>query len=263
MSDSDATSGQSSSEKLFSGLAEALGVLAQRLTGQEDAARDIADMAFRAEQIAARAKSINTGGSRNGLGIMQELAAELGAFAIDMVAHAARATQESALSQKIAAALLRHTKLMTEHSSSTADPAVLRTHLNGLLEVLVAVPGQLAANTALARQMAALAERATQLVVTAHEAVKQRNSLSRSAADLHRELSSVANDAATASAQMLSEATAIRATADTLAKRTARLTQTPAQRAAAQAAALETKVHSVIDQGKTIAAQRTKVGMAW
>lgn len=198
---------------LLGGLAMALKLLAQRILPQADTALEVAELAARAEELASEAWQL--GASRvPDPARAAALQAEFQAFIAEAAELSARAARAAAAVRVVGEAIETHgTALSSLAQSPEADDlAVLRTRLRPMLHTLEQLPERIAANTALAEDVAAMGSNAARLGSEAQAAQGHRIPASEKALALYRSLRAIGQQAGTIAETLLAEGKDLRST---------------------------------------------------
>jgi hypothetical protein len=198
---------------LLGGLAMALKLLAQRILPQADTAHEVAELAARAEELAAEAWKL--GASRvPEPARAAALQAEFQAFIEGAAELSARAAHAAAAVRVVGEAIETHgTALSSLAQSPEADDlAVLRTRLRPMLATLEQLPDRLAASTALAEDVAAMGTNAARLGGEAMAAQGHRIPAGEKALALYRSLRAIGQQAGTVAETLVAEGQGLRGT---------------------------------------------------
>lgn len=197
--------------ELLGGLALALQLLAQRILPQADTAHDVAELAARAEELAAEAWRI--GASRlPDPARAAALQAEFRAFIHEAAELSERAARAAAAVRAVGESIGTHAANLSHLATSPEadDIAVLRTRLRPLLATLEQLPERIAANTALAQDVSAMGANAAKLGADALAAQDHRIPAGEKALALYRSLRAIAEQAGTVAETLLADAQRLR-----------------------------------------------------
>lgn len=206
--------------ELLGTLALALKLVAERILPQAGSANDVAELAARAEELAAEAWTI--GGSRvPDPARAAALQAEFRTFIEEAAALSARAAQAAAAVRTVGEAIGTHGRDLANlaQSPEADDIAVLRARLRPMMATLEQLPQRIADSNALAEDVAAMGPRAEKLGQDALAAQGHRIPASEKALALYRSLRAIAEEAGTVAATLLAESQQLRGTMAEIATR--------------------------------------------
>jgi hypothetical protein len=202
--------------ELLRGLADALTMLAKRLQTQETTKRMIFLLAARAETIAAQAWDLNSKKNREVEQAAGDLVAQFHTFATSLTDMSNRVADDIAVGQSLAAAMVSHaTRLLTIARALDAAGGTtnIMAQLRPLAGSLTTLASRQQSDTLVAKDTAALAERATQLAERAQSMATPAGArgAARTGIGLHYALRAIADDAAAVSLRMATEAALLKA----------------------------------------------------
>jgi hypothetical protein len=144
--------------EVLQGLAQALAVLAGRIKGQSEAAREVGLLTAQAEALAAQAWALASA-NRIETDAVADLAAAIASFIEHALALSQRVAREASNSNALAA-ILRNEAIELEAAGreldGVNDMTVIRARLRPLLDRLTAAPARLEAMTEIASDVAGL-----------------------------------------------------------------------------------------------------------
>jgi hypothetical protein len=206
-----AQGGPTSRRELLAGLAMALQLLAQRILPQADTAHEVAELAARAEELAAEAWTLGAARIPDPARAAA-LEADFRTFIAEAADISGRAAQAAAAVRAVGQAIASHgTELTSLAGSKEADDlAALRTRLRPLLTTLEQLPERIAASTALAQDVAAMGANAARLGAQALAAQDQRLPAGEKALALYRSLRAIGQEAGAVAETLLADAQRLR-----------------------------------------------------
>lgn len=247
-SPSTASAPGTSRRDLLATLGMALQKLAERILPQADAARDVAKLATRAEDLASEAWTLSATRTPDPARTAA-LEAEFRAF-LDHAASLAQRTGRAAAScREVSHALdTQATELasLSRDSATTADVIALRTRLRPVLGTLEHLVVRIDASDTLAEDVAALGTRAAALGEEGLAAQERRIPANQKALALYRSLRGIADEAGAVAATLLAEAQQLRGTIGGIATHMGALAATSAEAPPANA---EARLAQVVAHG--------------
>lgn len=206
----------STKRELLKGLADALMTLGERLKTQETTKRMIFLLAARAETIAAQAWDLNARKNRDVERTAQDLVTQLHEFANSFTVLSDRVADDMAIGHRLAKDMAMHAQqLLTtgRAAEATGGSSGLLAQLRPLAMNLTTLAERQRGDTLVAKETVDLAGRATKLADQAEAMTTPAGirGASRTAADLHRALRAIADDAGEVSLRIATEAALLKA----------------------------------------------------
>jgi len=199
-----ADTAQAARNDVLLSLPQMIGSLAEGLQKQGDAARQVAFLAGRAEQLAAQAWEL--GRSRYAPGnAARDLAASVTSFIADAGTLTQRAAREAAAAHDVATSLADEVSDLARamgEAGGVADKAVLRERLLPMLGTLAAMPENLAEMREVASDVSGLGDRARDLADFTERLQNNSWKTGATAIAIYRELRDFADSAAAICTEM-------------------------------------------------------------
>lgn len=242
---------QATRTTLLASLAGALKTLAKRLQAQETTKRLIFLLAARAEAIATQAWELSATKGRGSEAAAQALVEQLKAFAEGFTLLSNRVADDIATGRSLAVEMVAHATRLLE-AGSGSDPggasAAMLVKLRPLAANLATLAERQQGDGQVAKDTAALAERATQLaerskVLTGPAGARNTG---RTAAELHKALLGIADDAGAVSLRIMTESALLKAAVTEMAAGVRQLSAAPEVR---QQDAATTRLRQVVRKG--------------
>jgi len=257
MSEITSTPPATAKREALDGVARVLGMLAAGLQTQGDAAREVALLAVRAEQLAAQAWQFSKDRDPSGA-VAADLATEVALFIADASVMSQRASAEAAATRDVTAALDHQAEDLRAAGRSLTgvdDITLIRARLQPILDTLSAIPARLKSFTGIAADVSALGDRATQLAGRTSGLFENATVRGVTGVAIARDLRELANAAALVAKDLVKDNKAMR---DTIAGMQTQALQLGVSGKPEGPAAVQIK--SVIAAGRQAARLR---GMSW
>lgn len=245
--------------ELLGALAMALKLLAQRVLPQADAAREVAELVARAEELAAEAWQLAN--ARNpDPARAQALQAAFQGFLEGATDLAGRAARAAAACREMGQAMVDQAADLSQLASSpeAGDLRVLRTRLRPVLASLEHLPGRIEASRTLAQDVVEMGAKVAKLGGEAIAAQGYRLPATEKALALYRSLRGIADEAGTVAATLLAEAQHLRGTIGGIATQVGQIATGSANPASAEA-----RLSHVVAHGAGAAPPRADTAIDW
>ena len=238
-------------QALLTALAQGLKLLADHTLPHANAAVEVAELAARAEELAAEAWKRSGARTPDPAGA-RALAESFQAFIAEAAELSWRAARSAAATREAGAIIASHASDLAKLATSSVPPdiATLRATLRPIVVSLEQFPARLAENRAMADDVASLGAKATELGAQAMTPQAYSRPASAAALAIYRNLRILGDEAAALASTMRSDAERLRSAIGSIAGHAGRLAT--AGQAPALTATAETRIGNVVAQGRAI-----------
>lgn len=238
-------------QALLTALAQGLKLLADHALPHANAAVEVAELAARAEELAAEAWKRSSVRTPDPAGA-RALAESFQAFIAEAAELSWRAARSAAATREAGAIMVSHASELTKLATSSVPPdiATLRATLRPIVASLEQLPAHLAENRAMADDVASLGVKATELGAQAMTPQAYSRPANAAALAIYRNLRILGDEAAALASTMRSDAERLRSAIGSIAGHADRLAT--AGQAPACTVTAETRIGNVVAQGRAI-----------
>lgn len=238
-------------QALLTGLAQALRLLADHVQPHANAAVEIAELAARAEELAAEAWKQSAARTSDPAGI-RALADAFQAFIAEAAELSSRAARSAATTREVGTTMVSHAKALNKLATNSIPPdiATLRVSLRPVVASLELLPVRLAENRAMADDVASLGAKATELGTQAMNPRAHSRPAGVVALEIYRNLRTLGEEAAAVADTMRADVVRMRSAFNGVAGQSGRLAtagQPPPPPPSA-----ETRIGKVVTQGRAV-----------
>lgn len=236
---------------VVTGLAQGLKLLADHVLPHANAAVEVAELAARAEQLAAAAWQQSAARSPDPAGA-RALAESFQAFVAEAAELSSRAARSAAATRDVGATMTSHAGALSNFAtgSGPSDIAALRAALRPVVASLEQLPRHLAESRAMAGDVAGLGAKAVELGARAANLQANARPASATALEIYRSLRILGDEAATLAGTMQADSERVRNAIAGIASQAGRLA-TAGQDAAPPFTAAS-RIGAVVTQGRTL-----------
>ncbi len=236
---------------LATGLAQGLKLLADHVLPHANAAIEVAELAARAEELAAAAWQQSAARIPDPAGA-RALAESFQGFIAEAAELSGRAARSAAATREVGATMAGHAAALREFAagSGPSDLTALRATLRPVVASLEQLPRHMAESRAMADDVAGLGAKAVELGARAANLQANARPASATALEIYRSLRILGDEAATLAGTMQADSERVRSAIGGIASQAGRLA-TAGQDAAPPVTAAS-RIGAVVTQGRTL-----------